>query len=325
MPIEVGIPLQKDEVLKYVTEEQIFEKYLGLEVNESVFYCNPLRDDKEAGCRYYRTSAGRLRFKDFSKGHNWDCFSVVQFRYNCTFIEALRQIITDFRLNREVPQLPKQIVEYKPKPRVVIQVSIREWEKKDLDWWAQFNIHQGDLMEAAIYPAKAVWLDGEHYRCKKNDPCYIYYFGNGLYKLYFPNRKKKEGRFITNIRLEDSFLQGINLLPEQGDILVYTKSYKDIICLRKFGIYAIAPQSESQTVTLEQHDRLSKRFNNIFSLFDNDSAGRLSTISHLALPKIHPLLFPFTMEKDFSDNVKKVGVEEMIKIIINVKEKYGLQ
>src|SRR5688572_2268496 len=272
MPVESEILLTKDNILKFVTQEQIFEAYLGLPIDTGTFYANPLRLDKHPGCRYYYDGLGKLYFKDFAGKFHWDCFAVVQYKYGgIKFVEALRIIARDFKLNGLTPT--NNTVQYTPPPkeREVIKVSLREWEKEDLDYWKQFNISLEILKRFNVHPCKALWMNRQYYKCKKNDPCYCYYFGKDLYKLYFPSRKKGENRFFQNISIKDDMLQGLLQLPEKGDYLVITKSYKDVMSLASFGIPAVSVHSEYHVIKQEQYDRLHNRFPNIISLFDNDA------------------------------------------------------
>lgn len=319
MPVEPGIPLLKDEVLKRITEEEIFERYLQLPVDENVQYINPLRVDSNPGCKYYHNNQGRLRFKDFSKGYNWDCFSLVQYIYSCSFIDALRIIVKDFKLNTEIIkyEISKEI---KIRERYRIEIKTRAWESDDLEYWFSFNIMPSILDLYSVYPCKSIWVNNEYYRCRKNDPCYAYYFYNNLYKLYFPKRIKGENRFFTNIILSDNFLQGYSQLPPSGDLLIITKSYKDVMSLYSFNLSAVAPQSESQIINQEQYEILSSRFHNIISLGDNDSSGRRFLNNHKRHYNTPSFLFPWTMEKDFSDNVKRFGKDRIQEIINIVKE-----
>src|SRR5690348_17222810 len=113
MPILPGIPLRKDEILSRVTQEQIFEAYLGLPIDVGTTYINPLRADKSPGCRYYYRGS-KLYFHDFGKYH-WDCFAVVQYKFNCSFIESLRIIVRDFHLNNL--SATNNVVEYVPETK----------------------------------------------------------------------------------------------------------------------------------------------------------------------------------------------------------------
>lgn len=325
MPIEPGIELKKEEVFKRLTEEQIFEKYLGLVVDETVTYTNPLRLDKRAGCRFYRASNGRLYFKDFSKGYHWDCFNIVQELYNCTFSEAVRIIIKDFKLNN-TPVLYEQTIEQVERKRRKIQIAVRSYDSKDVEYWEQFGLTVDVLYHFRVYPCKAIWINGEYYRCKSFDPCYAYYFGKidniDLFKLYFPFRQ--ENRFFQNIHDSDNFLQGEHQLTQKTDTLVITKSYKDVMCFSLFGIEAVAPLSEYHIISNDKYNWLSSLYSNILFVGDNDSTGRAFVLAHHREYNIPYYVFPFTMEKDFSDNIKKFGLHKIKNIIEHIKStNYG--
>ena len=63
------------------------------------------------------------------------------------------------------------------------------------------------------------------------------------------------------------------LSKQGGDILVITKSLKDVMCLYEYGITAIAPCSENEFLTDNQYERIKKKFKYIFLLWDNDFTG----------------------------------------------------
>lgn len=319
MPIQPGIELKKEEVLKRISEEQIFEKYLQLPVDETTTYHNPLRVDKRAGCRYYRGRNGRLYFKDFSKGYHWDCFNVVEFIYNCSFIDALKIIIQDFQLNKEVPKR-----DFTPEPieknRVIIQITAREWNNQDIEYWGKYNINLSHLGYFRVYPCKAVWINREYYQCRPNDPCYAFYFGKinnvDIFKLYFPLREYN--RFFQNVHIEDNILQGFNQLQYKSDTLVITKSLKDVICLTILSLESVAPVSEYQIITQEQFDFFKSKYKHIVVLGDNDETGRQFIIKHAKKYNISHYLFPKSMGKDISDNISLYGINR-IKSIVNEK------
>jgi len=312
MPIEPGINLTKETILSKVTQEQIFEAYLGLPVDTGTSYINPLRVDKRPGCRYYYNALGKLYFHDFGKNH-WDCFAVVQYKFACTFAECLKIIVKDFSLNHL--SSTNNVVKYIPETKIreVIKVSVRDWNDKDIEYWAQYNISPTILKIGNVYPCKSVWINDEHYKIKSIDPCYCYYFGNNMYKLYFPFRDYN--RFFQNIHLSDNTLQGFHLLPASGPYLVLTKSYKDVLSLYSFGIVSAAVLSEYHLIKEELYEHLLSRFPLIVTLFDNDETGRKLTIKYINKYRTPYLLFPIgSFAKDFSDNVKRFGVDKMNEI-----------
>lgn len=330
--IEPTFNITKEEVLAKVNEEDIFSFYLNVEPDLSSNFTNPLRSDKKPGCRFYYNPQGRLKFKDFSRGYNWDCFNIVQERYSCNFYEAVQIVAKDFGLigDAKLSFIPKQPKTIKPiiKGRTDIKIKIRDWNDKDLEYWNRYKIDQfydtvRYLTFMGVYPCKAVWINGEYYRCITTDPCYAYYFGKDKYgmdiiKLYYPLRPKTYSRFMQNLFDED--LQGYNKLPETGENLLITKSYKDVICLRLFGIYAIAPHSETVLISDRHFQDLYNRFDFIGSLMDNDRTGKHMAWLLRKKYEIPPLLFPNDMEKDFSDNLEEIDILEMNEMIEYYKQ-----
>jgi hypothetical protein len=325
--IEYNIDIKLEEILDSIPQEKIFEYYLGIVVDLGESYTNPLRTDKKTGCRFYYNNKGKLRFHDFSKKFNWDCIDVVQKKHGLNFPQALSRIAIDFNLVGDgVFEFKDTIVNnFKPvvKTKPTIKIKIKKWESYDIEYWNQYKINEFfDTVEYCTYfdihPCSYVWVNGNRFNCSKTDPCYAYYFGkdeNGIdeFKLYFP--KRKEDRFYQN----NSFLlQGYNKLPETGENLVITKSYKDVVCLKLFDIASIAPMSETVLITEKQYTDLYNRFDNIYSLMDNDRTGKHMAWLLRNKYEIMPLLFPNDMKKDFSDNLKEYEIIEIQDIIDSI-------
>ena len=58
-------------------------------------------------------------------------------------------------------------------------------------------------------------------------------------------------------------IQGAHMLPKTGNVLVITKSLKDVMTLYEYGITAIAPCSENEFLTDVQYEKIKKRFKHI--------------------------------------------------------------
>src|SRR5690606_12407025 len=120
-----------------------------------------------------------------------------------------------------------------------------------------------------VHSVENVFLNGNWF-CNSSpiNPIYGYYFGKkeGVeqWKIYFP--KKRSHRFLLNT----SVIQGLKQLPKTGDVVVVTKSYKDVMALYELGIPAIAPQAESVVLTRKQGETLTKRFKYIITNGDWD-------------------------------------------------------
>jgi hypothetical protein len=323
--------ITKDDILNKIKQEEIFEKYIGIYPDCKKNYLNPLRlDDNHASCRFYYDNRGILKFKDFAVRWNIDCFNVVQMIYNVNFIQACYIIAEDFDLkNKEIDRSlleERKVIQREnlKKIKVKIQVKSRNFVKFDIEYWAKFGIDVIDLQYYNVFPVTHAWLgDDLIYIEKGTDVCYCYYFWGDNYKLYFPNRKKNSSyfRFIHN---NQEIIQGYKQLDESGDYLVITKSLKDVIAMRRFGINAVAPMTETVMVNKPAFDHLITRFPIIFTLFDRDRAGKLLTIKHRKEYSTIPLMFTKDDEKDFTDNFARYGYSYMSDYIQETKNKFNL-
>lgn len=323
------VKINKDFILANLSEEEIFLKYLGIEVKfKTGGVRNPLRDDDNGDCHFYVDSRNRIKFHDIAQGWNWDCFNVVQYLYGCNFDEAVKIIAEDFELVQRTLNKQPIVNRVTKKPthsvKKQIKVKFRKWGMNDRYYWFdRYGINSKILKFFHVYPISDAWIeyDGELkqvYWYKSGDEGYAYYFGNDEYKLYFPNRNKNSP-YPKFFHSNPSILQGYIQLPEKFDHLVYTKSYKDVIALRLYGIYAVAPMTEKVLPTQEQFDELKSRCttDNIFTLLDNDMAGKRSTIKYKEKYNTTPLLMQEA--KDFTDELEKFDSNYMIDLIEETK------
>ncbi len=318
--------INKELILSSIPQQEIFKKYFQIsELVVSKLYTNPLREDDDSpGCSFYWNEYGMLKFKDFAAGYNWDCFNVVQLLYNCSFKEALVKIYEHFNLIDDNPTVVHNEIKEKTEAIIArnkkeIKVDIRNWNKKDLEFWNQFCIDEQNLKFHNVYPCSRVWINGRLYHsASESDPCYVYFFGGGFLKVYFPYRKER--RFLQNI---GSKLEGSQLLSLKGDYCIITKSYKDVMSMYAFNIESIAVPSESYLISDNQYNLLKSRFDNIFTLFDNDRTGIRLAAKHKFKYNIPILMFDKTKDKkDFSDNIKAYGYNYMIDYIEETKERF---
>jgi DNA primase len=111
-------------------------------------------------------------------------------------------------------------------------------------------------------------------------------------------------------------LQGAKQLPEGGDLLVITKSMKDVMCLYSLGITALAPNSENLFLTQNQYDKLKKRFKTIILFYDNDLPGIHNMNKFRKQFDIKCIWIPRKYgAKDISDFYKMYGREKTIELV----------
>lgn len=321
--------INKDYILSRLSEEEIYFKYLGIEPKfKTGGFTNPLRDDDNGDCYFYVDSRNRIKFHDIAQGWNWDCFNVVQHLYGCNFETAVNIIAEDFELIKKEIKRQDRIIQIKKEPttsvKKEIQVKFRKWRIADKEfWWNNYGIDSKLLKFFNVYPISHAWIKYGNklvqiYWYKSGDEGYAYYFGDNEYKLYFPHRDKKSP-YPKFFHSNPSILQGVLQLPETYDHLIFTKSYKDVIALRSFGYYSVATMTEKVLPTKEQFNYLKSRCttNNIFTLLDNDMAGKRATIKYKNQYNTIPLLMQ--EEKDFTDELKRFGSYYIIDLIEDFK------
>lgn len=273
------LQLTRDNILKRISEEDIFEKYLGIRPNYSKQFCNPLRKDEHPGCSFYIDSRNRIKFVDPGGGFNWDCFNVIEYLESKTFGQALKIVGTDFGLIDGIKTNPIAARTVRAKEKIGIRIKRRDWNKEDKEYWFdRYYQTRTDLESLSIFPISNAWYDRsgvleQLYYYKQGDPCYAYHFGGYDYKLYFPKREK--GNRFRQTR--GDILQGYNQLPEKMHILIIIKAMKDVACINKMGkefdAHGTAPMSETQLIPIAVMTELHKRADYIFTFFDFDRAG----------------------------------------------------
>jgi hypothetical protein len=161
------------------------------------------------------------------------------------------------------------------------------------------------------------------FKYTKDNPIYAYKFinnGNISYKIYFPLRPDKKRKWLFSGGSQDD-IEGYDQLNHFSDILILTKSLKDVMVYRLLGYNAISLQGEANKLSSELVNKLYKRFDNIIVNYDNDNEGIKGSVR---LNKQYSFKYFFIdEEKDISDYCKKYGLEktkEMIKNKLNDDE-----
>ena len=318
--------ITKDFILSKVNQESIMQHYTGNDVTSKKLVTSCLRSDNHVTVGYYKSKSGILYMHDFATNEHLDCWNVVMRLYNCSFYKALNIIANDFGLSdtNVVPTKINIIPEIKETESSIIQVQIKDFTDRELEWWKSFGINKKTLKKYHIFSVQHVFLNGElKFTSSEQCPIYGYYFGKDknkkeLWKIYFPLSKKdnKQIRFLNNLPAKK--LQGYKQLKDSGDILVITKSQKDCMCFYEFGINAVAPSSESTFCSKEQINEFKKRFIHIIVMYDQDKAGKHNMHKiRLKYPELDYFVIPsYLKAKDFSDLRKMYG-EEKTKELLN--------
>lgn len=313
-----------------VTEDILMSTYYGVPVQKGLFKAKH-RNDSHPTVGYFKSKEGRLFVKDFGSTYCGDWIYVIRHKFDCSYYKALKIAAIDFNLIKDsknvktIQKVIKPIENITVKNTADIRVEIKEYSDNELKWWKQYGITKDTLKKFKVFSCKNIFLNGELFHLyTKNQLIFGYYLGkhNDLenWKIYFPGKKY---RFISN--LSANMIQGARMLSrEKDDILVITKSMKDVMCLYECGIQAIAPNSENLFVTNIQYQKLKERYKHIVLFYDNDLPG-LSNMNKIR-KKYKDLIvvyIPLKYEtKDFSDFYKKYGKNKALDLIEQAKNYY---
>lgn len=323
--------ITKEYILSLVSQESIFNYYTGMEVTSKKLQLSPFRADNKVTVSFYRSKNNIVYLHDFATNEHISCFEAVMKLFNLNFYQALDKIAADFKLV-DNPDIKTRRIEFQNElaetESAKIQCQIKDYTDEELKWWETFGINHKLLKKFHVFSIQHVFLNGElRFSSSNKNPIYGYYFGkdkdgNEQWKLYFPLRDSF--RFLGNLRKK--VLQGYKQLPKEGDLLVITKSMKDVVSMRGFGINAVAPNSETLFITDKQLEEFKSRFKHILVLYDNDRPGKHNLWK---IRKDHPELnyfcMPKALEKDFTDTIAKYGVEKMRELINEFKSSYKLK
>lgn len=295
-----------DWILSKVTEYEIYAKYIG-EFKVGMIYNSPFRKDKNPSFGiFYSKRTHQLLFKDHGTG---ECGNIIKFVQLYTGKTEYKDILKDIvsRLNITNNTKLDHSKEYKQPTETIIGVVRQDFTEADKQYWSQFNI---DLETLKKYDVNSI----KYYLCngivkgiyKPENPMYAYKVYNN-FKIYRPLADKYH-KWRNNLTEYD--IQGYKQLPEKDDVLIITKSLKDVMCLYKMGISAVSPASESTFIPNIALEELKKRFKRIIILFDRDKAGckYLRKISQET--GLEPMLIHKKFKaKDISDAIKLNGFE----------------
>jgi hypothetical protein len=296
--------LSPKEIIQKIGEENIYFKYLGYYPEPNKKYKSPFSKDKTPSFAFKQFDS--LIFKCFSTDKGGDCVKLVSELYNESYKDAIKRIIFDFKTGDTLPYESKILDSSKfVKHNTEIQVVLQPFNESDLRYWKQGNIDRDTLDFFNVKVAREVWLDkGEGFKYVWNylpkNPIFRYLV-NGRYKCYRPLEKDKSFKWLSNMTKKD--WQGFNQLPDKNDVLIITKSMKDIMVWYKLGYPAVSPATESQVIKPEIFDYFYRKFDKIYLNYDFDQTG-ISKAMQYDVPKI------FTFDdksKDAFDLVKNIG------------------
>lgn len=308
-------PVSIQFIYSRISDYDIYRYEIGnFSINHA--FCNPLRKDNNPSFVIYMNEAGKLRHKDFAdSAYSGSGIEFVQQKYGLSIGDAMKKIAKNFGLLEEDNKVYKEVLSSYTKPVMdmkrytFIQISVRKWEKRDVEYWGQFGITVEDLKKEDVYPLKELFINRRRDPFSPDELVYAYRYPEG-FKIYFPQRKKGE-RWKSNIKT--SIVENIEILDLYDPaVVLITKSKKDRMVLSRYFPYVLNVQNESKSCfTPEFIEKLKGR--TVWINYDSDEAGVKSCIDITAEHGYKYINVPkrYWPVKDFADLYKTYGEEEL--------------
>lgn len=321
-----NLQITKEEILKYITELQILERYCSNYQSIDSSFKSEFYSDKNGSCRIVISASGIPYYTDYGNGDYFLAFDYVSRKYGSNYHETCNIIANDFGLKRTNLNVTPQLLLVNDTPKLVkvksnIKVIVKPFSLIDYEYWNQYHISLTTLQFFNVKAVSHVYLNkrDKHYvfEYKNNQPLYSYrFFKNACeyLKIYNPYSPTKEGKWLTNVGSD--CLQGYDQLPATGDLLIITKSLKDVMVYYEMGISAIGLQAETNKISKKSWNELNKRFKRVVINLDADNQGYTST-GDLLLEYDIEFFFIHHLFKDISDYTKEFGLVHAKKLIKN--------
>jgi len=318
-----SLQITKEEILKYITELQILERYCSNYKSLDSSFKSEFYSDKNGSCRIQISASGIPYYKDYGNGDYFLAFDYVSRKFGTTYHETCNVIANDFGLKRTNLNVTPQLLLVNDAPKPVkkksnIKVIVKPFSLIDYEYWMQYGISLQTLQFFNVKACSHVYLNkgDKHYvfEYRNSNPLYSYRFYKNeteYLKIYNPYSATKEGKWLTNVGSD--CLQGYDQLPESGDILFITKSLKDVMVFYEMGYSAVGLQAETNKLSKKSWDELSKRFKRVILVLDRDDQGYTSTGDFLLEYDVE--FFFIDKTKDISDYSKDYGLEKAKKLI----------
>ena len=310
-----------EELLKKITEYDVYHHYLGSKFKVGQIMSSPFREDRHPSFGVFKSTNGALLWKDQSTGKTGNIVTFVKEIEDLYHNKQALKLIYDKFVKGIIVPTPEgiRVREYYERIRKSISIKRQNFTKTDDEYWSQYQISKETLKKYNVYPITFFWVNDmlQPFRYSKDSPMYAYKIFD-KFKIYRPYSIYKKDKWRTNCSTLD--IQGFEQLPEDGDLLILTKSLKDVMVLHELGYNAVALQSENDKLNYKIYNNLSDRFKKIVILFDNDepgkdSAAKLSSEYNIEYCFIDSSMYDLYKVKDISDYISVFDKNQTIKLL----------
>lgn len=310
----------KEQIFSQIQSLDIFKRYVQNFVFVDKHFISEFRRDTKPSCCISFINGDYL-YHDFGTGESHSAIGYVMRKFGITYREALELIVIDFKIDlyEKATQnniiyanynfLHNSITTSKPlsKSATRIQIKIRNFSKADKSyWWERYAITRSTLTSFQVKPISHFWINDKIFYADKCAYSYEFY-KEIIFRRKIHQPFSKTMRFVSN---GGRVVMGEGMLPYSGELLIISKSLKDIMELYELGYTAISPTSETSFLPEQYLLKQKKRFDRIVMLFDNDETGVIKSKEFSEKWNIPYILIPEEVGyKDISDVVHGKGVD----------------
>lgn len=318
-----AITMSLKDLLDKLTDYDIYSYYVG-QFKIGKLFNSPLRsDDKNPSFAIFKGINGGLFFKDHGSGEGGNAIK---------FVKLYKNINTKDELERELLRIVRKMnpnsgnairtysysVDSGPTDIGIVRQPFTDVDKR---YWKQFHISIDTLRKFQVFSIK-YFLCNRVVRgtYKETSPMYAYKVDD-KFKIYRPLASKYT-KWRTN--LTNRNVQGLSELPvEGGNLLIITKSLKDVMCLYEMGFNAIAASSETTFIPDDILNSLRHKWKHVIMLYDRDKTGMLESRKYSRQYKLDAVFVHKRFKaKDISDAVKDNSYNDVKQWLTQTLMKY---
>jgi len=248
-------PLTKEWILERVSDSEVFMHYYGkFQLNKQCK--DAFSKDNNPSATFFIGQSGEIVYHSFKSNESYNCFSFVRRLYQCNYDRALTIIAETFGLIDTKTSIasPKLCLEARELDRtikkdVLIQFTKSEWKPflgSPFSYWVDYDYSKKELIDNNIFNVDRLFLNKREIYNKSGEPRFAYVEsepgGADLVKIYMPLAKGGM-KWLSTFPLDRPF--GIHLLPGKSDVLIITKSKKDMVLFKRVFTDVIGLQNES--------------------------------------------------------------------------------
>ena len=301
---KTAITMSLKDLLDKLNDYDIYSYYVG-QFKIGKLFNSPLRsDDKNPSFNIFKGNGGGLFFKDHGSGKGGNAIKFVKLIKNIQTRDELERellrIVRKMNPNQQYVQRTYSTVNSGSTDIGIVRQPFTDVDKK---YWKQFHISIDTLKLFQVFSIK-YFLCNRVVRgtYKESSPMYAYKVFD-KFKIYRPLASKYT-KWRTNLTNRD--VQGLAEIPKEGgNLLIITKSLKDVMCLYEMGFNAIAASSETTFIPDDILQSLRSKWNHIVIIYDRDKTGMLEARKYSKQYRLDAIFVHKKFKaKDISDAIR---------------------